>query len=172
MTNITITGRLTADPELRFTPSGHAVANITVAANNRVLNRDTQEWEDEDPVFHRCTLWRELAERVANALHRGDAVVLAGVQRGRIWEDKEGVKRYDAEIDVKSIGPDLRWMEVGSVSKPARDEQGRQGGQQQRPASRSQQQAPPAQQPRQQAQRPQPQQTSWNDQPGYDEPPF
>lgn len=172
MTNMTITGRLTADPELRFTPSGHAVVNFTVAANTRALNKDTQEWDDEDPVFHRCAAWRELAERVANVLHRGDAVVLSGVQRGRIWEDKEGVKRYDAEIDVKNIGPDLRWMEVGQVSKPVRDEQ--QGGQQQQPASRTQQQSRPAQQPRQQAPRPQAQQTraSWDDAPAYDEPPF
>lgn len=107
--NITITGRLVNDPELRFTPSGAAVANFTIAQNARVFDKNTNEWKDKPANFFRCSAWRELAENVAETLRKGTAVIAYGEVTSRSYETKEGEKRTVQEIEVSSLGPDLRW---------------------------------------------------------------
>ena len=89
----TIVGNLTADPELRFTPAGHAVANFTVASTPRTFDRQSGEWRDGDALFMRCTIWRDAAEHVAECLTRGDRVVVQGRLRQRSYETREGDKR-------------------------------------------------------------------------------
>lgn len=106
--NITIVGNLTSDPELRFTPAGHAVANFTVAANSRVYDKNTEEWKDADSVFLRCSIWRQAAENVAETLEKGMSVILTGKLKQRSYETKEGEKRTSFEVDVDDIGPSLR----------------------------------------------------------------
>ena len=112
MTNETITtvvGNLTADPELRFTPSGAAVANFTVASTPRMFDRQSGEWKDGDALFLRCTIWRQAAEHVAESLTRGDRVVVQGRLRQRSFETRDGDKRTVVELDVDEIGPSLRY---------------------------------------------------------------
>lgn len=108
-TVITVVGNLTDDPELRFTPSGAAVANFTVASTPRTLNKQTNEWEDGEAMFLRCSVWRQAAENVAESLQKGARVIVNGRMRARSWEDREGNKRTSFEIDVDEIGPSLRW---------------------------------------------------------------
>lgn len=104
---ITVIGNLTDDPELRFTPAGHAVANFTVAQTPRTKQND--EWVDGEPSFFRCAIWRQYAENVAESLQKGQQVVVTGRLRTRGWEDREGNKRTSMEIDVDDIGPCLRF---------------------------------------------------------------
>ena len=103
-----VVGRLTSDPELRWTPSGTAVATFTVAASDR-RKTPTGEWEDGDSCFLRCTVWRETAESVAESLTRGAEVVMVGRLKTRSFETRDGEKRTVVECDVEAIGPSLRW---------------------------------------------------------------
>jgi single-strand DNA-binding protein len=108
-TVITVVGNITDDPELRFTPSGAAVANFTVASTPRTLNKQTNEWEDGEAMFLRCSIWRQAAENVAESLQKGTRVIVNGRMRARSWEDREGNKRTSFEIDVEEIGPSLKF---------------------------------------------------------------
>jgi single-strand DNA-binding protein len=107
-TVITIIGNLTADPELRFTPSGAAVANFTVASTPRMFDRQSNEWKDGETLFMRCSVWRDAAENVAESLQRGARVIASGRLKSRSYETKEGEKRTVVEMDVDEIGPSLR----------------------------------------------------------------
>jgi single-strand DNA-binding protein len=115
---VTMAGTLTADPDLRFTPAGLAVANFTVACNPRTLNRQTGKWEDGEATFLRCTVWRDVAENVGNSLHKGERVIVTGALRQRSYEH-EGQKRTAYELDVTEIGASLKWANV-AVRKIAR----------------------------------------------------
>ncbi len=127
-TPITVIGNLTADPELRFTPSGAAVANFTVASTPRTFDRQTNEWKDAETLFMRCSLWREAAENVAESLTRGTRVVVTGRLVSRSWEDKEtGQKRSVMEMQVDEVGPSLRYA-TAKVTKTQRGGGGGQGG--------------------------------------------
>ena len=108
-TNITVVGNLTADPELRFTASGAAVANFTVASTPRTLDRASGEWKDGEALFLRCSIWRQAAENVAESLTRGARVVVTGRLKQRSFETKEGEKRTVIELEVDEIGPSLRY---------------------------------------------------------------
>jgi single-strand DNA-binding protein len=108
-TTVTVVGNLTADPELRFTPSGAAVANFTVASTPRTFDRTSGEWRDGDALFLRCSVWRQAAENVAESLTRGARVVVQGRLRQRSFETKEGEKRTVVEMEVDEIGPSLRY---------------------------------------------------------------
>lgn len=109
-TPVTVIGNLTADPELRFTPSGAAVTNFTVASTPRTWDKQSGEWRDGDPLFLRCSLWRQFAENVAESLKRGSRVIVQGRLRQRSFETKEGDKRTIMELDVDEIGPSLRFV--------------------------------------------------------------
>ncbi|MPZ70791.1 MAG: single-stranded DNA-binding protein [Actinobacteria bacterium] len=115
--NITLVGNITDDPELRFTPSGAAVANFTVAVNRRI-NKDGQ-WEDKLDGFFRCNCWRDMAENVAESLSKGARVVVVGRLQQRQWEDQDGNKRSSFEIQVDEVGPSLRWA-TATVQKSSR----------------------------------------------------
>jgi len=108
-TTITLVGNLTADPELRFTPSGAAVANFTVASTPRTFDRQTNEWKDGDAMFISCAVWRQAAENVAESLQKGMRVIVQGRLKSRSYETREGEKRTVFEIDVDEIGPALRY---------------------------------------------------------------
>jgi single-strand DNA-binding protein len=108
-TVITVVGNLTADPELRFTPSGAPVANFTVASTPRTLDKNTNEWKDGEALFLRCSVWRQAAENVAESLQRGMRVVVQGRLKQRSFETKEGEKRTVIELDVDEIGPSLKY---------------------------------------------------------------
>ena len=105
---VTFVGNLTSDPELRFTPSGAAVANFTVACTPRSLDKQTNEWKDGETTFLRCQVWRQYAENVAESLTRGARVIVTGRLKQRSYETKEGEKRTAIEVDVEDIGPALR----------------------------------------------------------------
>lgn len=107
-TIITVIGNLTADPELKFTPNGAAVANFTVASTPRKFDRQTNEFKDGETLFMRCSIWREAAENVAESLQRGTAVIAQGRLESRSFETKEGEKRTVQELAVDEIGPNLR----------------------------------------------------------------
>src|SRR6266568_1237685 len=108
-TVITVIGNLTADPELRFTPAGAAVANFTVASTPRVFDRNTNEWKDGEALFLRCNIWREAAENVAESLTRGSRVIVSGRLKQRSYETREGEKRTVVEMEVDEVGPSLRY---------------------------------------------------------------
>jgi single-strand DNA-binding protein len=129
-TPITVVGNLTADPELRFTPSGAAVANFTVASTPRTFDRQTNEWKDGEALFLNCSVWRQAAENVAESLVRGSRVVVTGRLKARSYETREGEKRTVFEIDVDEIGPSLRYA-TAKVTKTSRSggAPGGQGGQ-------------------------------------------
>jgi single-strand DNA-binding protein len=124
-TVITVIGNLTDDPELRFTPSGAAVANFTVASTPRTLNRQTQQWEDGETLFLRCSIWRQAAENVAESLTRGTRVIVQGRLKARSYETREGEKRTVTELEVDEIGPSLTWA-TAKVNRVSR--QGGSGG--------------------------------------------
>ena len=124
-TVITVVGNLTADPELRFTPSGAAVANFTVAATPRTFDRASGEWKDGDALFMRCSVWREQAESAAESLTRGMRVIVTGRLTQRSWDDKDGNKRTSIELQVDEVGPSLRWAQA-KVTRAQR--QGSSGG--------------------------------------------
>ena len=125
--NVTIVGNLTNDPELRFTPSGAAVASFTVASNSRYLDKTTNEWKDGEPVFMRCSVWRQYAENVAESLTRGTRVIVTGRLKQRSYETREGEKRTVIEMDVDDVGPALRTA-TAKVTKVARSGGGFDGG--------------------------------------------
>jgi single-strand DNA-binding protein len=129
-TVITIIGNLTSEPELRWTPSGAAVANFTIASTPRTLDRQTQEWKDGEPLFLRCSVWRQAAENVAESLTRGSRVMAQGRLRQRSFETKEGEKRTVVEMEVDEIGPSLRYATatVSRASRPADRDGGFGGG--------------------------------------------
>ncbi len=194
-TTITIVGNLTADPELRFTPSGAAVANFTVASTPRTFDRQSNDWKDGETLFMRCSVWRDAAENVAESLHRGTRVVVTGRLKSRSYDTKEGEKRTVIELDVDEVGPSLRYASA-KVTKAERGGsgggfggQGSQGGQGQSdpwatggsaPAQQGGgqgswggQQAPQQPQGAPAAGQQGAQQGGWGQQaPGYDEPPF
>ncbi|MEY5145203.1 MAG: single-stranded DNA-binding protein [Actinomycetota bacterium] len=106
-TTITVIGNLTADPELRFTASGHAVASFTVASTPRSFDRETNAWKDGETLFLKCSVWRQYAENVAESLTKGTRVIVTGRLKQRSYE-KEGEKRTVYELDVDDVGPALR----------------------------------------------------------------
>src|SRR5690242_21218019 len=124
-TVITVVGNLTADPELRFTPSGAAVASFTIASTPRQFDRNTNEWKDGEALFLRCSIWRQAAENVAESLQRGMRVVAQGRLKQRSFETREGEKRTVFEIDVEEIGPSLKFA-TAKVNRTSR--QGGGGG--------------------------------------------
>jgi single-strand DNA-binding protein len=118
-TILTVVGNLTADPELRFTPSGAAVANFTVASTPRIFDRQSNEWKDGDALFMRCSIWREAAENVAESLTRGSRVIVQGRLKQRSYETREGEKRTVVELEVDEIGPSLKYA-TAKVNKASR----------------------------------------------------
>jgi len=126
-TTITVVGNLTADPELRFTPSGAAVANFTVASTPRIFDRQSSEWKDGEALFLRCNIWREAAENVAESLTRGSRVIVTGRLKQRSFETREGEKRTVFEVEVDEIGPSLRYA-TAKVNKASRGGGGGGGG--------------------------------------------
>jgi single-strand DNA-binding protein len=139
-TIITVVGNLTDDPELRFTPSGAAVANFTVASTPRTFDKNSNEWVDQEALFLRCSIWRQAAENVAESLQRGMRVVVQGRLKARTYETREGEKRTVFEVEVDEIGPSLKFA-TAKVNRTSRQGsgggysggggQGGQGGQEQ-----------------------------------------
>src|SRR5437016_246776 len=111
-TTITVTGNLTDDPELRFTPSGAAVAKFRVASTPRFLDKASGEWKDGEALFLTCTVWRQVAENVAESLQRGARVIVSGRLRQRSYETREGDKRTVIELEVDEVGPSLRFAQA------------------------------------------------------------
>ena len=118
-TIITVIGNITGDPELRFTPSGAAVANFTVASTPRQFDRQSNEWKDGETLFMRCSVWRDAAENVAESLQRGTRVIVSGRLKSRSYETKEGEKRTVIEMEVDEVGPSLRYA-TAKVNKTQR----------------------------------------------------
>jgi single-strand DNA-binding protein len=118
-TVITVIGNLTADPELRFTPSGAAVANFTVASTPRAFDKASGEWKDGEALFMRCNIWRQAAENVAETLTRGARVIVSGRLKQRSYETREGEKRTVVELEVDEIGPSLKYA-TAKVNKVSR----------------------------------------------------
>jgi single-strand DNA-binding protein len=118
-TIITVVGNLTADPELRFTPSGAAVANFTVASTPRTFDRQSNEWKDGEAMFLNCSVWRQAAENAAESLQRGMRVIVSGKLKARSFETREGEKRTVFEIDVEEVGPSLKYA-TAKVTKTTR----------------------------------------------------
>ena len=118
-TILTLVGNLTADPELRFTPNGAAVANFTVASTPRTFDKNSNAWKDGDTLFMRCAVWREAAENAANSLTKGTAVIVTGRLKSRSYDTSAGEKRTVIEMDVDDIGASLRWATV-KITKAGR----------------------------------------------------
>ncbi len=184
-TPITVVGNLVADPELRFIPSGAAVANFRIASTPRQFNRDTNQWEDGEALFLTCNCWRQMAENVAESLTKGMRVIVNGRLKQRSYQTREGENRTVFEVEVDEVGPSLKYA-TANVQRTPREGNSGYG----RPQQQQQQQQPqnmggfgqapqqPAQQ-QQQAQQSQPQNDPWNSAPpaggfgGADsEPPF
>jgi single-strand DNA-binding protein len=127
-TNITIIGNLVNDPELRYTPTGQAVATFRVASTPRFMDRTTNEWKDGDSLFLSCNVWRQAAENVAESLQRGMRVIVSGRLKQRSYETREGEKRTVYEIEVDEVGPSLRNASA-KVSRSSRSSGGGFGGQ-------------------------------------------
>lgn len=162
-TVITVVGNLVDDPELRFTPSGAAVAKFRIASTPRVFNRETNEWKDGDALFLTCSVWRQAAEHVAESLTRGTRVIVQGRLKQRSYEDREQIKRTVYELDVDEVGPSLTYA-TAKVTKTS-------GGQ----TSRKEGSGDPWAGAQPAASRPQGQQQNggWgSQQPATDEPPF
>ncbi|WP_149360207.1 single-stranded DNA-binding protein [Lolliginicoccus suaedae] len=128
-TVITVIGNLTADPELRFTPAGAAVATFTVASTPRRFNAQTNQWEDSEALFLRCNIWRQAAEHVAESLNKGMRVIVNGRLRQRSFETREGEKRTVIELEVDEVGPSLKYA-TAKVNRVSRSDGGQapQGG--------------------------------------------
>ncbi|WP_144128312.1 single-stranded DNA-binding protein [Catellatospora sichuanensis] len=126
-TTITVIGNLVDDPELRFTPSGAAVAKFRLASTPRTLDRASGEWKDGEPLFLSCNMWRQMAENVAESLQKGARVIVSGRLRQRSYETKEGEKRTVYELEVDEIGPSLRYA-TAKVQKMSRSGGGGGGG--------------------------------------------
>ena len=118
-TPITVVGNLTADPELRFTPSGAAVANFTVASTPRQWDKQANDFKDGETLFMRCSVWREAAEHVSESLHRGDRVIATGRLVSRSWQTQEGENRTVMEMQVDEVGPSMRYA-TATVTKAQR----------------------------------------------------
>lgn len=119
-TPITLVGNITADPEIRFTPSGAAVAKFSIAVNRRTYDRQTNEWKDSGADYHRITCWRALAENVAESLTKGMRVIVTGDLKSRSWTDEKSGQKHSAwEVDATSVGPDLSWA-TAKVTKAVR----------------------------------------------------
>jgi single-strand DNA-binding protein len=118
-TVITVIGNLTDDPELKFTPSGDAVANFTVASTPRTRDRQTNEWKDGTPLFLRCSVWRQVAENVAESLQKGQQVIVHGALNVRNYERQDGSKGTSIEMNVYEVGPSLRFA-TAKVTKATR----------------------------------------------------
>ncbi|WP_434592352.1 single-stranded DNA-binding protein [Streptomyces sp. A5-4] len=123
-TVITVVGNLVDDPELRFTPSGAAVAKFRVASTPRIFDKQTNEWKDGDGLFLTCSVWRQAAENVAESLQRGMRVVVQGRLKQRSYEDREGVKRTVYELDVEEVGPSLKTATAKVTKTTGRGGQG------------------------------------------------
>lgn len=168
-TVITVIGNLTADPELRFTPAGSAVANFTIASTPRTFDKQANEWKDGEGLFLRSAVWKEAAENVAETLTKGMRVIAQGRLKARSYDTKEGERRTVMELEIEEIGPSLKFASA-KVTRTQRSGGGgfnnapQGGGYNQQP-----QQGGPWQQqaPQQSA----PQGGGWNG-PGNDEPPF
>jgi len=126
-TIITVVGNLTADPELRFTPSGAAVASFTVASTPRTFDRNANEWKDGEALFLRCSVWRQAAENVAESLQRGMRVIVQGRLRQRSFETKEGEKRTVIELEADEVGPSLKYA-TAKVNRTSRGSAAGPGG--------------------------------------------
>lgn len=120
---LTVVGNLTADPELRFTPAGAAVANFTVASTPRAFDRQSNEWKDGEALFLRCSLWKEAAENVTESLTKGTRVIVSGRLKQRSFETREGEKRTVYELDVDEVGPSLRYA-TAKVTRGVRTDNG------------------------------------------------
>lgn len=123
-TIITVVGNLTADPELRFTQSGAAVASFTVASTPRTFDRQANEWKDGEAMFLRCSIWRDAAENVAESLEKGSRVIVQGRLKQRSFTDRDGNNRTTIEMDVDEVGPSLRY----ATAKPNKVQRGGGGG--------------------------------------------
>lgn len=162
-TTITVIGNLTGDPELRFIPSGAAVVNFQIASTPRVFDRATQEWQDGETLFIRCSLWRDAAEHVAESLVKGSRVIAVGNLVQRSFESN-GEKRTVFELQVDEIGPSLKY----ATAKPVRVQRGQVGGFGAAPAGPPVSQPPAATAPQSQP----PAGDPWSQVPYSDEPPF
>lgn len=120
-TRITIVGNLVRDPELRYTQGGLAVTGFTIASTNRVFDRQANDWKDGDPLFLRASAWRELGENVSKTLTQGTRVIATGVLKQRSWEDKDGNKRTEIELEVEEIGPSLRYA-IAQIQRAGGDQ--------------------------------------------------
>lgn len=118
-TIVHVIGNLTADPELRFTQSGAAVANFTVASTPRTFDKASGEWKDGEALFMRCNVWRQMAENVAESLTRGARVIVSGRLKQRSFETRDGEKRSVVELEVDAVGPDLRYA-TAKINRPDR----------------------------------------------------
>jgi single-strand DNA-binding protein len=129
-TTITVIGNLTDDPELRFTPSGAAVAKFRIASTPRFLDKASGEWKDGEPLFLSCNVWRQVAENVAESLSKGSRVIVSGRLRQRTYDTKEGEKRTVIELEVDEIGPSLRYAtaKVQRMSRSGSGGYGASGG--------------------------------------------
>ncbi|MDR0285192.1 MAG: single-stranded DNA-binding protein [Propionibacteriaceae bacterium] len=127
-TLITIVGNLTGDPELRFTPSGAAVANFTVASTPRTFDRMTNEWKDGDAMFLNCSVWRQVAENVAESLTKGMRVIVQGRLKSRSYETQSGDRRTVFEVEVDEVGPALRYATAKVTRTPSQGGGNYQGG--------------------------------------------
>lgn len=128
-TVITVVGNLTADPDLRYTQNGLAVANFTIASTPRTFDKATNDWKDGDALFIRCSAWREFAENVASSLAKGARVVATGRLVQRSYETKEGEKRTSMELEVDEIGPSLRYATAQVTRAPSSRDGGGRGQQ-------------------------------------------
>ncbi|GAA1493156.1 single-stranded DNA-binding protein [Curtobacterium herbarum] len=127
-TVITVVGNLTADPELRYTQNGLAVANFTIASTPRTFDRQANEWKDGDALFLRASVWREFAEHVAGSLTKGSRVIAQGRLRQRSYQDREGQQRTSIELEVDEIGPSLRYATAQITRAPGGSGGGAGGG--------------------------------------------
>ena len=118
-TTLTVVGNLTGDPDLRFVPSGAAVATFTIASTARTYDRASGQWKDGETLFLRCVAWRALAEQITESLAKGMRALVYGRLRQREYEDKDGIKRTVVELEVEEIGPSLKYA-TATVTKAAR----------------------------------------------------
>lgn len=144
-TLVTVVGNLTADPELRFTPSGAAVANFTVASTPRKFDKQSGEWEDGEALFMRCNIWRQAAENVAETLTRGARVIVTGRLVQRSYETREGEKRTVVELEADEVGPSLKYAtaKVAKVSRQGGDTSGGSDDPWSKPAAAAADELPP-----------------------------
>ncbi|SDM00530.1 single-strand binding protein [Corynebacterium mycetoides] len=129
-TPITVVGNLVADPELRFTPSGAAVANFRIASTPRTFNRDTNQWEDGEALFLTCNVWRQAAENVAESLSKGMRVIVNGRLKQRSYQTREGENRTVFEVEVDEVGPSLKYATANVSRTPREGGSGSYGGNQ------------------------------------------